>query len=31
VIATAIREEVVAFAADPPRDDIAVLVLRNPW
>jgi serine phosphatase RsbU (regulator of sigma subunit) len=31
VIATAVREEVVAFAADPPRDDIAVLVLRNPW
>jgi serine phosphatase RsbU (regulator of sigma subunit) len=30
-IATAIREEVVGFAADPPRDDIAVLVLRNPW
>jgi serine phosphatase RsbU (regulator of sigma subunit) len=30
-VASAIRQEVVGFAEDPPRDDIAVLVLRNPW
>lgn len=30
VIATRIKEAVLGFAADPPRDDIAVLVLRNP-
>jgi serine phosphatase RsbU (regulator of sigma subunit) len=29
-VATRIRENAVAFSAEPPRDDIAVLVLRNP-
>lgn len=29
-IATAVREDVLAFSAELPRDDIAVLVLRNP-
>jgi hypothetical protein len=29
-VATRIRENVVAFSAQAPRDDIAVLVLRNP-
>jgi serine phosphatase RsbU (regulator of sigma subunit) len=29
-IATAIKHEVLAFASEPARDDIAVLVLRNP-
>jgi serine phosphatase RsbU (regulator of sigma subunit) len=28
-VAARIRENVVAFSAEPPRDDIAVLVLRN--
>jgi serine phosphatase RsbU (regulator of sigma subunit) len=30
VIAGRIQAEVLRFAAEPPRDDIAVLVLRNP-
>lgn len=29
-IATRIREDVVNYCAEPPRDDIAVLVLQNP-
>jgi serine phosphatase RsbU (regulator of sigma subunit)/anti-sigma regulatory factor (Ser/Thr protein kinase) len=29
-MATRVREDAVAFSAEPPRDDIAVLVLRNP-
>ncbi|GAA0636283.1 hypothetical protein GCM10009547_45700 [Sporichthya brevicatena] len=29
-IADRVRQDVLAFAHDPPRDDIAVLVLRNP-
>jgi phosphoserine phosphatase RsbU/P len=30
VVAARVRSAVVAFSAEPPRDDIAVLVLRNP-
>jgi serine phosphatase RsbU (regulator of sigma subunit) len=29
-LATVVREDVLAFSAEPPRDDVAVLVLRNP-
>jgi phosphoserine phosphatase RsbU/P len=30
VVASRVRSSVLAFSPDPPRDDIAVLVLRNP-